>query len=118
MPAPVDPEQLVRTLQVELDRGRALIAEASGLEELERAESTLLGRKSPFSQVQRSLGQLSAADRRRVGLRTNEVREALQEALGRRREALRAERARAYLEADRIDVTLPGRRPRPGSLHP
>ncbi len=118
MAAPVDPEQALRTLGAELERGTALAAEASALQELERAETALLGRKSLLSQVQRSLGELSDEDRRRVGRRTNEVRDALQAALAERREALRAEWERTLLEADRIDVTLPARRPRPGSLHP
>src|SRR5207247_3728310 len=77
-----------------------------------------LGRKAPLSGVQRSLGALSEEDRRRVGQRTNEVREALRSTLAERRGALEAERERPLLEADRIDVTRPGRRLRPGSLHP
>jgi phenylalanyl-tRNA synthetase alpha chain len=114
----MDPDEAIRTLDAEVDRGRSLIAAASSLEALEDAEISLLGRKAPLSGVQRGLGALSDEDRRRVGQRTNEVREALRAALAERRTALEAERERALLEADRIDVTLPGRRPRPGSLHP
>ena len=118
MTAPPDPEQALRTLDAELARGLSLFAEARTIEELELAEIGVLGRKAPFSGVQRSLGELSQEDRRRVGQRTNEVREALQSALGERRAALEVQRERSLLEADRIDVTLPGRRLRPGSLHP
>src|SRR5947199_3061835 len=118
MTAPPDPESALRTLEAELARGLELFAEARTREELERAEIAVLGRKAPFSEVQRSLGELSREDRRRVGRRTNEVREALQSALAERRAALEARREAALLEADRIDVTLPGRRARPGSLHP
>jgi phenylalanyl-tRNA synthetase alpha chain len=118
MAADMPVEGSLRTLDDELDRGLALIGQAGSLEALQAVESSLLGRKSPLARIQRSLGGLSENDRRRVGQRTNEVREALRAALADRREAFEAEREAALLERDRVDVTLPGRRPRPGSLHP
>ena len=105
-------------LEHELERGLSLLAAASSVVGLEDAEVTLLGRKSPFSAVQRGLGSLPDDDRKRVGRRTNEVREALRAALAARRVELEAERDRSILEQDRVDVTLPGRRLRSGSLHP
>ncbi len=105
-------------LEHELERGLSLLAAASSMVGLEDAEVTLLGRKSPFSAVQRGLGSLPDDDRKRVGRRTNEVREALRAALAARRVELEAERDRSILEQDRVDVTLPGRRLRSGSLHP
>src|SRR5207248_5803910 len=57
-------------------------------------------------------------DRRMVGARTNEVRDIVRAAVEERRVELQAQQEAAMLEAERIDVTLPGRRPRPGSLHP
>jgi len=111
-------DEALRTLDEELERGRKAIGEASSLDELRAAETAVLGRSSPFSGVQRSLGTLPEDVRRKVGHRTNEVREALRGLLEERRAALEAERENALLTADRIDVTLPGRRPRAGSLHP
>jgi phenylalanyl-tRNA synthetase alpha chain len=111
-------EDSLRTLEDELQRGVSLFAEASSLQSLEEAETVVLGRKSPFSGVQRGLGTLSEEDRKRVGQRTNEVRESLRAAAAARRAELEAARDEAILERDRIDVTLPGRKPRSGSLHP
>ncbi len=111
-------EEALRMLEHELERGLSLLAAASSVEGLEDAEVTLLGRKSPFSAVQRSLGSLPDDDRKRVGRRTNEVREALRTALAARRDELEGELDRSILEQDRVDVTLPGRRLRSGSLHP
>jgi phenylalanyl-tRNA synthetase alpha chain len=68
--------------------------------------------------VQRELGGLPEDQRPEVGRRTNEVRETLRAAIDARRSELEAERETAFLQAERIDVTLPGRRLRPGSLHP
>ncbi|HEV8420287.1 MAG TPA: phenylalanine--tRNA ligase subunit alpha [Actinomycetota bacterium] len=111
-------EEFLRTLERELERGRSVLAAASNLQSLEEAEVALLGRKSSFSAVQRALGTLPEDDRRRVGQRTNEVREALRSAVAARRAELEAAREGQLLDADRIDVTLPGRRLRTGSMHP
>jgi phenylalanyl-tRNA synthetase alpha chain len=118
MPEAIDPGQAVRTLQAELERGRSLIANAATMDALEEADRAVLGRKAPLSQVGRELGGLSDKDRRMVGATVHEVRETLRAALADRRAALEAEREATLLEADRVDVTLPGRRPRLGSLHP
>lgn len=111
-------EEALSTLERELERALSLFGAASSLRVLEDAEVTVLGRKSPFSAVQRALGTLSEDDRKRVGQRTNEVREALRGAIAARRAELEAERDQSILERDRVDVTLPGRKPRLGSLHP
>ncbi len=114
----MDPEQARRILEEERDRGLRTIAEASSLEELERARIALLGRRSPWSEVQRSLGALPPEDRRELGRVANEVKAALDAALDARRAELAARAEDELLETDRVDVTLPGRRLRPGSLHP
>ncbi|MGH2530207.1 MAG: phenylalanine--tRNA ligase subunit alpha [Actinomycetota bacterium] len=114
----MDPQDALRILEEERARGMALIAEAGSSESLEAAKVVVLGRKSRFTEVQRSLGSLGEDERRRVGKVANEVRAALQGALDERRAALAATDETHLLEADRVDVTLPGRRLRPGSLHP
>lgn len=114
----MDPEQARRTLETERERGLRAIAEAASLEELERARVAFLGRRSPWSEVQRSLGSLSPEARRELGRLANEVKAALDDALAARRAELEARAEDELLRADRVDVTLPGRRPRPGSFHP
>ena len=107
-----------RTLEEELTRGKDAFTGASTLEQLDEAQVAILGRKAPFSQVQKALGGLEPQDRRAVGARVNEVRAALASALEERRAELQLIAESALLAADRLDLTLPGRRPRPGSLHP
>jgi phenylalanyl-tRNA synthetase alpha chain len=114
----LEPDAALALLAHELDRGIEAIRSAGSLEALEAAETSVLGRKAPFSTVQRSLGSLTEQDRRAVGQRTNEVRDTLRALVEERRRALERDRERALLEAERIDLTLPGRRLRPGSLHP
>lgn len=116
--AQADRDQALRILEEELAAGRDALAAAGSLEELEAAQVAYLGRRSRWADVQRSLGVLPEEARRQVGRRANEVRAELEAALAARREELELAAESALLERDRIDVTLPGRRPRTGGLHP
>ena len=91
--------------------GRQAIADAHDLDALREAEQAHLSRRSPLGEVQRSLGGRDEAARRDLGRRVNQARTTLQAELAARREALEAERDQALLEAERVDVTLPGRVP-------
>jgi phenylalanyl-tRNA synthetase alpha chain len=114
----MDPAAARRILEEERARGLDLIGRAASLEDLEAAKVSVLGRKAPFAEVQRSLGSLADADRRDLGTATNAVRDALGTAIEERRAELERRAEDGLLSADGVDVTLPGRRPRPGSLHP
>ncbi len=109
---------MLQTLDAELARGTAAFEGAASLEELEAAQVSIMGRKSAFSQLQRGLGALDEQQRRTVGARANAVRGALTEALDTRRGTLQDAAELLLIQADRVDLTLPGRRPRSGSLHP
>jgi len=114
----MEPAEALRTLDEELENGRALAAAAADTPALDRAQTAVLGRKSRYAEVQRSLRGLEPDHRRSVGKRANEVRQALDEALAARRAELQAVAESGLLAADRVDVSLPGRRRPPGSLHP
>ncbi len=105
-------------LEEERSRGLAAIAAATSIEELESSKTAVLGRRSRFSDVQKALGSFEHEDRKALGAAANEVRTALQEAADDRASELEAADEERLLEADRVDLTLPGRRFRPGSLHP
>ena len=98
--------------------GRRAIAEAPDLDALREAEQAHLAKRSALGEVQRSLGRLDAATRRELGQRVNQARTALQAELATRRADLEARRDAALLEAERVDVTLPGRVPPRGAVHP
>ena len=77
-----------------------------------------LGRKSEFSEIKKSLGALPEEARRQVGRRANEVRELITQAVERKVEDLGSGEQEARLRAEALDVTLPGRVPPRGRLHP
>ena len=93
-------------------------AAATTLEELDAARNDVVGRRGSLTAVQRSLGQLGEVERRRIGAAVNAVRATLTAAEAERRRALEDERDRVVLAGEALDVTLPPRTPRRGSLHP
>src|ERR687891_933849 len=102
----------------ELERGLGSFAAADSIEKLEVVKTAVLGRKSPLSGAQKALGSFSPDERREIGKRVNEVFADLRSAYDARRTELELATGSEILDADAVDVTLPGRRPRPGSLHP
>jgi len=97
---------------------REAVAAAATAAELEQVRIKYLGRQGALTQLLRSLGTLPAAERPEVGAAANvakrELEALLDERLGSAQETERA-RTRA---AARPDLTLPGRRPPVGVVHP
>jgi phenylalanyl-tRNA synthetase alpha chain len=111
-------EEMVRTLDDVLARGIEVLDGANSLDELDAALVQVFGRKAPLSQVQRSIGSLPPEARSDIGQRVNEARSRLQATADARRASLDAVAEDALLVADRVDLSLPGRTLRRGSLHP
>lgn len=94
------------------------VAAASDMEALAEVRIKYLGRKGRLTSVLRGLGSLSPAERPRVGQLVNTLRNELEEAINHRREELKQAELAQKLAAEKIDVTLPGRRPGRGHVHP
>jgi phenylalanyl-tRNA synthetase alpha chain len=94
------------------------VADAHSLEELEQLRLKYLGKKGSLSQVLGGMGKLDASERPRIGALANEVKEAVQSALDQRRSALQAAKIEAQLEAETLDVTMPGVFRPQGNTHP
>lgn len=77
-----------------------------------------LGRSSPIMSVFDRLGGLPKEERPVIGRRANELKRALEAALAEKSAALRADALSHSLEAERLDVTMPGRPHTLGRLHP
>jgi phenylalanyl-tRNA synthetase alpha chain len=92
-------------------------AAAVDLAALEQARVEHLGRRSPLAEAQKSLGQLDDEGRRRVGALLNELKQAVTVAHEERIAALEGSELTTRLEAERLDLTAPPRRVRPGRPH-
>jgi len=98
--------------------GESEIAGAGTPEALEQLRVRYLGRKAELPQILRGVAELDAAERGAVGQAANQARVALAQLIEDRAARLGAEQLQSELEADRIDVTLPGAPPQPiGRLH-
>jgi len=64
------------------------------------------------------IGEVPPAERKEYGQEVNRLKVAVEAGLGRLDEAVAAREAEAEASRARVDVTLPGRRPHLGSLHP
>jgi phenylalanyl-tRNA synthetase alpha chain len=102
---------------IEQEALQALDAAASS-DRVRELEIAYLGRKGPLNRVGKTLGTLPVEERKVVGQAANRVRGLIESAIARKLEDLdRLERA-GRLEAERLDVTLPGRTPPTGRIHP
>ncbi len=77
-----------------------------------------LSRKGLVQQAVDQLGQLLRDERAEYGKAVNQVKQAVQAAYDARLQALKDANLAAELTAEGIDVTLPGRQPQIGRLHP
>ncbi len=114
----MDLETISARLSALQEAGLAAIAGATDPEGLETVQVAYLGRKGELKTLLGGIGALPAEDRPRVGAIGNRVREALEAALDARRLELDAAALDARLAREAVDVTLPGRPFRRGSLHP
>jgi phenylalanyl-tRNA synthetase alpha chain len=87
-------------------------------EALQRWKTAYLGRSTPLMQTFDKLGTLVKEDRPLIGRRANEVKRALEEAFTEREQGLHQAALARSLQAERLDVTLPGRSRPLGGLHP
>ncbi|HEX6829013.1 MAG TPA: phenylalanine--tRNA ligase subunit alpha [Burkholderiales bacterium] len=87
-------------------------------DKLEQAKGRYLGKDGVLTGLLKGLGKLPPAERPGMGARINQAKEALEEALRARRDAIQARRLDARLAEEVLDVTLPGRGPGAGGLHP
>ena len=96
----------------------AAIESAGDSAALEKLRVEWLGKKGRVTDLLKSLGQLDADERPKVGAEINAVKQLLNEQISERKETLQRAAIAAQLAAEALDVTLPGRREDLGALHP
>jgi len=101
-----------------LKRGREATEKAADLRALDDVRVAYLGKKGELTSLLKSLGQVDADERPKVGAKINEAKVALLEDLAARKNTLEQAALTKSLLAEKVDVSLPGRRPATGGLHP
>jgi phenylalanyl-tRNA synthetase alpha chain len=109
------------SIQEALDALRAdapnRIAESDDLEQLAAVEVETVGKRSVIAEGRRGLGALPEIDRRDLGRAINEVATELESLIAARRAELELVAHAEALSSDGVDVTLPGRAPKRGTIH-
>ena len=77
-----------------------------------------LGKKGALTEILRGMGSLSAEERPVIGQIGNEVRAAIEAVIEEKQAMFQRQETEARLAAEKVDVTLPGRPLKQGSVHP
>ncbi|HPZ13100.1 MAG TPA: phenylalanine--tRNA ligase subunit alpha [Bacillota bacterium] len=101
-----------------VERALSAIENAHTTAALEEARVRLLGRKGELTTLLRQMKSVDPEDRPKFGALVNSARETIEKELDERARVLVAAEKAARLELERIDVTMPGRAPRIGKIHP
>ena len=86
--------------------------------ELENAKARFLGKSGRVTDLLKALGALPIEEKKRRGAEINQAKARIEAALNARRDALAEAELTAQLQAEALDVTLPGRQRGMGGLHP
>ncbi|MGQ9602926.1 MAG: phenylalanine--tRNA ligase subunit alpha [bacterium] len=100
------------------DDALAAIESAENLSQLKSIRIHLLGRKGKITRLLRSIADLLPDDKKQAGKVLNQIRDEISVALSRKIANLECIQIDQKLESEKIDVTLPGRKPKIGRIHP
>lgn len=106
------------TLDTLLTQAEADIAAVDSIVRVGRLRVELLGRKGRLTELLKSVGKLPPEERRAMGQRVNELKQQIGQALDARQTSLEQAEMKRRLDAERIDISLPGRGQPTGGLHP
>jgi phenylalanyl-tRNA synthetase alpha chain len=96
----------------------AMLDRAASLAELDQVRVQTLGKKGALTFCLRGLGKVPPSERPALGILANQLKTRFNERLEERLAALKQQALDEKLLAEAADVTLPGRRPPTGSIHP
>lgn len=86
--------------------------------DLENAKALFLGKAGRITELMKGMAALTVDEKKSRGAAINLAKQAIEAALNARRQALADAELQAQLQAEALDVTLPGRQRGQGGLHP
>ena len=96
----------------------SVLSDINDMDALEQVRIKYLGKKGELTAVLKGMGKLSAEERPVIGALANEIRSNLENEIDEKKAQLAAKAEEAQLAAEVIDVTMPGKKPSIGKLHP
>lgn len=107
-----------QALQAIKENAISLLNSCADAKELENLRVKFLGKKGELTAILKQMGGLSAEERPLIGQIANNVREEIENAITERQNDIQEKAMGKILEAEAIDVTLPGKSPKIGKRHP
>jgi phenylalanyl-tRNA synthetase alpha chain len=101
-----------------VDSAKKEFALAATPADLENAKARFLGKAGRITELMKGMAALSVEEKKSRGAAINIAKQAIETALNERRQALADSELNAQLQAEALDVTLPGRQRGTGGLHP
>ncbi len=108
----------VATPDALVSQAQAAFAAATTPADLENAKARFLGKQGSITELMKGMGALSPDEKKLRGASINVAKTAIEAALNDRRDALANAELERQLQAQALDVTLPGRTRGEGGLHP
>ncbi|WP_317854125.1 phenylalanine--tRNA ligase subunit alpha [Chakrabartyella piscis] len=105
-------------LKVIHDKAIAAFNEAKDIKDIEDLKVSVLGKKGELTAILKGMGKLTAEERPIIGQLANEVRQDIEAKLEEAKARLQAAEIAIRLEAEKIDVTMPGKARPEGHKHP
>ena len=100
------------------DKAIDAFKEAKEMKEIDELRVKYLGKKGELTAILKGMGKLSAEERPVIGQLANEVRQDIEKTLEENKKRLHDQEMAARLEAEKIDVTMPGKKRPEGHKHP
>ena len=94
------------------------LQEAHDMQTLENIRVKFLGKKGELTAILKQMGKLSAEERPVIGQLANEIRAFMEDHIATRTAQLKNELTQQKLKAEKLDVTLPGKKNPLGKKHP
>ena len=101
-----------------VDAATAAFAAAAAPADLENAKAQFLGKAGRITELMKGLAALPVDEKKARGAEINKAKQAIEAALQARRDALAEAELQQQLQAEALDVSLPGRQRGTGGLHP
>ena len=90
----------------------------ANLDDLNELKAKILGKKGEFTAIMKGMADIAADKIAEFGKKTNEIKNMLNENFDIKLNELKEKAKQERIKNEIIDITLPGRKPDEGSLHP
>ena len=94
------------------------LAASQALQDVQDIRVKYLGKKGELTAIMKELKNLSKEERPKVGQLVNAARSVIEEQVKAKMEALKEQALEQKIQSEKIDITLPGRKPVLGNEHP